>query len=147
AGRKNSLFITISTAGVFDPASIPYQYYLKSKNIITGIDKSTLNHLGVIYEADPSDDWRTTNPDCVEIWKKANPSLGITMPISKFRQDVIEVERSPSATAAFERYRLNLWGSAGVDWISDDLWMRGHRDNLLEQIEEEIEDYSWYAGL
>ncbi len=66
----------ITTAGN-DTKSICYEIHQKAKDIIEG-RKIDHTFYPVIYGAEESDDW--TDP---KVWKKANPSLGITVGIDK----------------------------------------------------------------
>ncbi|MEM4167529.1 MAG: terminase TerL endonuclease subunit [Candidatus Caldarchaeum sp.] len=72
-----------------------------------------------IRAAEPGDDWTAE-----ETWRKANPSLGITISLDDFRADFHEATRTPRATAAFMRYSLNIWISAETAWIDAVAWDR-----------------------
>ena len=72
------LYFLITTAGA-DTNSICYETHQKAKDILEG-RKIDPTFYPVIYGADESDDW--TDP---KVWKKANPSLGITVGIDKVR--------------------------------------------------------------
>ena len=73
--RKQPLFFLITTAGD-DTKSIGYEVHQKAKDILEGRKKDPTFY-PVIYGAEPDDDW--TDP---KVWKKANPSLGITVTIT-----------------------------------------------------------------
>lgn len=77
--RMQPLYFLITTAGN-DTNSICYEVHQKAKDILEG-RKSDHTFYPVIYGADEGDDW--TDP---EVWKKANPSLGITVGIDKVKQ-------------------------------------------------------------
>ena len=72
--RMQPLYFLITTAGN-DTKSICYEIHQKAKDIIEG-RKIDHTFYPVIYGAEESDDW--TDP---KVWKKANPSLGITVGI------------------------------------------------------------------
>src|SRR5699024_4768133 len=74
--RMQPLYFLITTAGN-DTQSICYENHQKAKDIIEG-RKSDHNFYPVVYGAEDDDDW--TDP---EVWKKANPSLGVTVGIDK----------------------------------------------------------------
>ena len=76
--RMQPLYFLITTAGN-DTKSICYEIHQKAKDIIEG-RKIDHTFYPVIYGAEESDDW--TDP---KVWKKANPSLGITVGIDKVK--------------------------------------------------------------
>jgi phage terminase large subunit-like protein len=145
AARRQPLFVTISTAGVFDPTSISYRQYKVAKDIVTGIDDRTTDLLPAIYEIEAEDDWTTKNPNAETVWRKANPSLGVTINTEDFRRDVENIEQNPSQLSAFLRYRLNVWSSASTTWIPDDKWQACK--GSVELTPEEISALTWTAGL
>lgn len=59
--------------------------------------------LPAIYEADDGDDWTK-----VETWRKANPSLGVSIPVEEIAKECREAVESPALVADFLRYRLNM---------------------------------------
>lgn len=142
--RRNPLFVTISTAGVFDVTSTGWKQYKIASDIIKGINTQT-DILPVIYELQPEDDWHLTNPDCEEVWQRANPSLGVTQDIDDFRHDVEAVEQNPSQLSAFLRYNFNLWQSSSSAWVTDDRWQTCRGDANLS--DEQIRKITWTAAL
>lgn len=58
----------------------------------------------VIYGADKSDDW--TDP---KVWKKAKPSLGITVGIDKVKDACESARQNPGEENSFRQLRLNQW--------------------------------------
>ena len=71
----------------------------------------------VIYGADKNDDW--TNP---KVWKKANPSLGITVSIDKVQAACESAKQNPGEENAFRQFRLNQWVKQAVRWMPMDKW-------------------------
>ena len=76
--RMQPLYFLITTAGN-DTNSICYEIHQKAKDIEKG-NKIDPTFYSVIYGADESEDW--TDP---KVWRKANPSLGITVAEDKVR--------------------------------------------------------------
>ncbi|MEX0725737.1 MAG: terminase TerL endonuclease subunit [Planctomycetaceae bacterium] len=76
-----------------------------------------LSFFPYITAADPDDDW--TGP---EVWRKANPSLGITIKEEQFAEDCREAQESPAKENTFRRYRLNQWTEQDVRWINMTKW-------------------------
>ena len=66
----------------------------------------------VIYGADESDDW--TDP---AVWKKANPSLGITVGIDKVKDACESAKQNPGEENSFQQLRLNQWVKQAVRWM------------------------------
>lgn len=56
----------------------------------------------VIYGADREDDWTDE-----KVWHKANPSLGITVPIEKVRKAYNSAKQNPAEENSFRQLRLN----------------------------------------
>ncbi len=111
--RKNPLHFIITTAGN-DPNTICYEIHQKAVDIIEG-RKFDPHFYPVIYGADESDDW--TDP---EVWKKANPSLGITIGIDKVEAACEQAKQNPAEENAFRQLRLNQWVKQAVRWMPMD---------------------------
>lgn len=115
AARRQPLRISITTAG-HDRDSVCYAEYSYSKGVNSG-DIIDTRHLAVIYEPDPDDD--LSSPDT---WRKANPSLGITISLEDFRRDYEEALKRPSEYEEFLRLRLNMWTQAHSRFLARDKW-------------------------
>ena len=86
--RKQPLFFLITTAGD-NTNSICWEVHQKALDILEGrkIDKT---FYPVIYGAAEDEDW--TDP---AVWKKANPSLGITVDIEKVQEACDSAKQNP----------------------------------------------------
>lgn len=113
--RRNPLHFIITTAGN-DTNSICYEMHQKAMDIIEG-RKIDPTFYPVIYGADPDEDW--TDP---EVWKKANPSLGITIGLDKVKAACESAKQNPSEENAFRQLRLNQWVKQAVRWMPMDKW-------------------------
>lgn len=71
----------------------------------------------VIYGADVDDDW--TDP---KVWKKANPSLGITVGIDKVKAACESAKQNPAEENSFRQLRLNQWVKQAVRWMPMEKW-------------------------
>ena len=100
--RTQPLYFLITTAGN-DTKSICYETHQKAKDIIAG-RKHDSTFYPLIYGADENDDW--SDP---EVWKKANPSLGVTVDIEKVKQAYESASQNPGEENAFRQLRLNQW--------------------------------------
>jgi len=76
--REQPLTFIITTAG-FDRNSICWEQYQKAQDILAG-RKFDPTFYPVIYSADESENWMDE-----EVWRRANPSLGVTIDPHGFR--------------------------------------------------------------
>jgi phage terminase large subunit-like protein len=118
ASRRQPLLIAITTAG-YDRESICYEQHDYAQGVLDGvIDDASL--FACIRAARPDDDW--TDP---EVWRRANPSFGVTIDADQFADDFQEARQSPRKESAFRRYRLNQWLHHADCWLSSEVWQRG----------------------
>lgn len=113
--RTQPLYFLITTAGT-DTNSICYETHQKALDIIDG-RKHDPTFYPVIYGADESDDW--TDP---KVWKKANPSLGITVGIDKVKAACESAKQNPAEENSFRQLRLNQWVKQAIRWMPMDKW-------------------------
>lgn len=134
--RMQPLYFLITTAGT-DTNSICYETHQKAKDILEG-RKIDPTFYPVIYGADETDDW--TDP---EVWKKANPSLGITVGIDKVEAACESAKQNPGEKNSFRQLRLNQWVKQAVHWMPMEKW-----DACSFKIDEEaLEGRVCYGGL
>ena len=134
--RMQPLYFLITTAGT-DTQSICYETHQKAKDILEG-RKIDPTFYPVIYGADESDDW--TDP---KIWKKANPSLGITVSIDKVKAACESAKQNPGEENSFRQLRLNQWVKQAVRWMPMHLW-----DKCAFVVnEDDLEGRVCYGGL
>ncbi|WP_071706055.1 terminase large subunit [Murdochiella vaginalis] len=113
--RMQPLYFLITTAGT-DTNSICYETHQKAKDILEG-RKVDQTFYPVIYGADKNDDW--TDP---EVWKKANPSLGITVGMDKVKAACESARQNPAEENSFRQLRLNQWVKQAVRWMPMEVW-------------------------
>ena len=134
--RMQPLYFLITTAGT-DTHSICYETHQKAKDIIED-RKIDPTFYPVIYGADESDDW--TDP---KVWKKANPSLDITVSIDKVKAACESAKQNPGEENAFRQLRLNQWVKQAVRWMPMEKW-----DKCAFSVDEdEFEGRVCYGGL
>ena len=134
--RLNPLHFIITTAGN-DQNTICYELHQKAVDIIEG-RKHDSRFYPVIYGAAQEDDW--TSP---EVWKKANPSLGITIGIDKVEDACEQAKQNPAEENAFRQLRLNQWVKQEIRWMPMDKW-----DACAFPVnEKELEGRVCYGGL
>ena len=129
--RMQPLYFLITTAGT-DTHSICYETHQKAKDILEG-RKIDPTFYPVIYGAEDTDDW--TDPT---VWKKANPSLGITVGIDKVRAACESAKQNPAEENTFRQLRLNQWVKQAVRWMPMDKWDKCdfavNEDDLLGRV-------------
>lgn len=108
--RKQPLFFLITTAGD-DTNSICYEVHQKAKDILEG-RKVDSTFYPVIFGADENDDWTDE-----KVWKKANPSLGITVDIEKVKDACESAKQNPAEENTFRQLRLNQWVKQEKRWM------------------------------
>ena len=134
--RMQPLYFLITTAGT-DTHSICYETHQKAKDILEG-RKFDPTFYPVIYGAEKDEDW--TDP---KVWKKANPSLGITVGIDKVRAACESAKQNPGEENAFRQLRLNQWVTSSVRWMPSGAWAKC----AFPVNEEELEGRVCYGGL
>ena len=113
--RMQPLYFLITTAGT-DTQSICYETHQKAKDILEG-RKIDSTFYPVIYGAKEDEDW--TDP---EVWKRSNPSLGITVGIDKVQAACDSARQNPAEENSFRQLRLNQWVKQSVRWMPMEKW-------------------------
>lgn len=134
--RQQPLAFLITTAGT-DIHSICYEQHQKAKDIIDGrrVDKT---FYPVIYGAEMDDDW--TDP---KVWKKANPSLGITVQMDKVQAAFESARQNPVEENTFRQLRLNQWTKQAIRWMPMEKW----DDCKVSFSPEDLKGRLCYGGL
>ena len=134
--RMQPLYFLITTAGN-DTNSICYEVHQKAIDIAEG-RKVDPTFYSVIYGAAEDEDW--TDP---KVWRKANPSLGITVGIDKVKAACESAKQNPGEENAFRQLRLNQWVKQSVRWMPMDKW-----DACAFPVsEDDLEGRICYGGL
>ncbi len=95
---------------------ICYEIHQKAKDIIEGRKIDPIFY-PVICGADEGDD--RTDP---KVWKKVNPSLGITVGIDKVKDACESAMQNPGEENAFRQLRLNQWVKKAIRWMPMEKW-------------------------
>jgi phage terminase large subunit-like protein len=134
--RRQPLTFVLSTAGT-DKRSICYEVYQKARDVLAGrrIDPT---FYPVIYGAEPTDDWESE-----ETWKRANPSLGVSITADKLRQAYESAKGNPVEEKLFRQLRLNIWSEDTARWLPIETW-----HELAEGYDEyDLRGKACYGGL
>ncbi|WP_406710428.1 terminase large subunit [Trueperella pyogenes] len=134
--RTQPLYFLITTAGT-DTHSICYEQHQKAQDILAG-KKHDPTFYPVIYGADLEDDWTDET-----VWAKANPSLGVTVPIEKVRAACNSARQNPAEENTFRQLRLNQWVKQSVRWMPMNVWNQNNDPVDLA----ELEGRPCYGGL
>jgi len=115
ASRRQPLHLSITTAG-FDRHSICWEQHDYAEKVLDGV-VDDLSYFAFIAGAADEDDW--TEP---EVWRRANPSIGVTLDEEQFAEDCREAQESPAKENSFRRYRLNQWTEQEIRWLKMEKW-------------------------
>jgi phage terminase large subunit-like protein len=141
-GQSEPLFLIATTSGesLVSPCGNLYEY---AKKVAAGNieDDAELGFFSAIYESAEDD-----NPALEATWLKANPSLGFSMELEKFRGDYLEAAQSPTRLATFRRLRLNQWVSADTEgaWLDQDAWASSADESITLDM---LKGRECYGGL
>jgi phage terminase large subunit-like protein len=113
--RMQPLYFLITTAGD-NTNSICYEVHQKAKDILEG-RKHDSSFYPVIYGAEQEDNWTDT-----KVWKRVNPSLGITVGMDKVKAACESAKQNPAEENSFRQLRLNQWVKQAVRWMPMAKW-------------------------
>jgi phage terminase large subunit-like protein len=116
AARTQPLRISITTAGE-DEDGVWWEERQYAERVNAGLVPD-ISFLGVVYRADPKTD-DLGNP---AVWRKANPSLGVTISEEDFAREYAEARETPRKLAGFWRLRLCIVSKSDVVYISPEDW-------------------------
>lgn len=134
--REQPLHFIITTAG-YDRNSICWEMHQKADDILRG-KKIDATFYPVIYSAADNDDWTSE-----EVWRKVNPSLGVTVDVETLRVACEDAKSSPAAENLFRRLNLNQWTKQSERWLPMEKW-----DNCDFQVDtERLGGRACYGGL
>ena len=134
ASREQPIKISITTAGE-TADGVWHEQRVYSEQVNEGV-VADIGHLGVVYRALETDDI-----DDPATWKKANPSLGVTISEDDFRRELEEAKAVPAKLANFRRLRLNIVARGDQQFVSLEAWDRCGAAVVVAR-----ED-AWWGGL
>jgi phage terminase large subunit-like protein len=126
--RRQPMLIEITTAGSSAGGTSPcWDEHEYGKKILSGGKKDEFGETGLleddevmpfIFCMDKDDNWEDASN-----WIKANPSLGVLVPMENILNQYKEAKGKPSSLGDFKRFRLNMWSeNAAEPAIDIDLW-------------------------
>lgn len=116
--RKEPLFLSLSTAGEYDPLGIGWEEWQRGERIRNGTDLD-FSFFSLCYCVDQKAD-----PGDPENWRKANPSIGCTI----YEENLEDMYKAAAVASSkldqFKRYHLNIWVRGFNRWLDTLLWAR-----------------------
>lgn len=141
-----SLLVTISTAG-FDmsPEAIGWGLYSRARDILEG-KANDPTMFAFIVEADRKrPDGSDADPTDFDVWREANPNLGISVSIAGLKSALQTWRDVPSERASLETKHLGWWQTSASTFLDVRRWNAlGDPTLSLEDL-----DSSWsvYVGI
>jgi phage terminase large subunit-like protein len=114
--RREPLFLSLSTAGLYDPLSIGWEEWNRGTRIRDGRELDP-SFFSLCYQSDDSMDWH--DPD---VWRHANPSWGCTIYEDNLREIYKAAAYTSSKQGQFKRYHLNRWVRSTNRWMDVNKW-------------------------
>jgi len=137
--RRQPLMLGITTAGV-DRKSICYEQRQYGERILDGSIHDDAFFV-LIYAADEKkDDWKDP-----ATWRKANPSMGVTIKEEDIASDCREAQLEPAKENSFKRYTLNLWTEQVTRWMPAETWTKPGNCRVVPI--EDLRGHECWAGL
>lgn len=93
-----------------------YEWFEESMAIMRG-DLDDPTTMVVYFGIDEEDDWENE-----AVWRKANPSLGLTPTLDYLRTEYKKAKGRPALEAIFQCYHLNRWVDQVSGWIPRSKW-------------------------
>jgi phage terminase large subunit-like protein len=148
-GRKQPLIMSITTAGE-NREQIAYEQRNRAAQVLEGVLPGD-SFFSYIAELDEGD-----NPEDESVWIKANPSLGVLVPVENIRDLAQQAAAIPSTKRSFLRYSFNIWPATSLtSWIDvNDLnapgcaYLKSEDKNLsprqrIQAAEENLKASTW----
>lgn len=113
--RTQPLLVTITTAG-FNEAGDCRTLQSQCEQILAG-ELTDARRFSAIYTIDKGDDWRD-----FEVWKKANPNVGVSFTEARLRELYQTAMDVPSEKPGLLTKHLNVWQSSSDAWVNMRDW-------------------------
>ena len=132
--RRQPMFMQITTAG-YDRNSICWEQHEYATKVLDGVIEDP-EFFAYIAAADVDDDWLDE-----AIWRKANPSLGVTVKLDYLQAEARRAEQTPAYQNTFRRLHLNQWTQQETRWLSLEAWNLCSRPLDVEHLKLAV----WYS--
>ena len=127
--REEPLLSITTTAG-FDKHKPCYKYQVMCEQVLQGIVNDDVLFVD-IYRMDDEDSEEDENN-----WYKANPMLGVTIPLTNFRND-FNSAKNEGLTSLLQFYvkNLNMWVNQNKGWIPDSVILENQHNEPVSSEE------------
>jgi phage terminase large subunit-like protein len=135
--REQPLFLSMSTAGVYDPLCIGWEEWQRGQQIREGsaFDPSFFS---LCYTAGEKAD-----ANSVISWKRANPSINMTVYEDNLKEIHLAAQVNSAKMDQFKRYHLNIWVRGFNRWMDMSHW-----NGLAEEYTaDDLAGMKCYGGL
>lgn len=128
--RSQPLMFVITTAG-YNRYGICYQQRTHTVNILENVDTGSYSddtYFGFIADVDdefltdPEDQTLPKHWTKEEVWRMANPCLGVAKKLDYMRDQCNKAMLQASKENAFKNKQLNIWTEAAERWLNMDAW-------------------------
>ena len=115
--RQEPLQLIITTAGI-DVSGPCKEFDDYTRKILEGSMQDE-RMFALHYTVDAGDDWED-----FEVWKKANPNLGVSVSEDYLLGKLNEAKQRVSQQNTVKTKHLNLWCNAGSAWMNMSIWQK-----------------------
>lgn len=119
SARRQPALVFLTTAG-YDRHSVCYEYYDYAKGVLSGTIPDD-SFLPIIFEAVQPEGKDVDFTD-IEIWKQANPNLGVSKKWEYMEQECAVAQDVPAYENTFKRLELNIWTEQEERWLQMAKW-------------------------
>ena len=129
---KNSLLVTISTAGVTSTENVCHQLQIQAQKCLDGsLPDERL--FAALYCADEDIDWTSETA-----LQQANPNLGISNDAEKIRLAIQDAMRNPAHANNIKAMHLGIWSTAASAWMNPLKWAKCYDPTMTEETVKQI---------
>lgn len=114
--REQPLTVAITTAGLAGEETLYHEQHNKALAYMAGTCDDP-EFYGVVHGLGSAEDWRDP-----ENWRKANPSIGHTVPLAYYEAEYQKTKSEPSYENTFRRLYLNQIVEQTTRWLALDAW-------------------------
>lgn len=138
--RRQPLMIGITTAG-FESNTLGGQLHEYAERVRDGVVDDA-SFLPIMYGAEPDEPW-----DDPVVWRKANPSLGVTITEEYLASECARAKAVPAYESAFRRLHLCQWVNQETRYLPMEAWSDCGGGVTVADLEAELEGEVCYGGL
>lgn len=127
-GRRQPLIFEITNSG-YDRNSVCWAHHQYSLQVLEGVVQNDA-WFAYVCALDEGDDWMKDE----SVWLKANPNLGVSIPVEYLRKQVAEARDMPYRQNIVARLNFCVWTEQATRWLAMDRWDRCAELVDLEQM-------------